>query len=215
MNRRIAVLLLPLLVAAAAGCTATGTEEPAPPRPRAERPSPFEDCARLTTPAAVTPIAGAGTSSAGAEASNAAANGDPLPELTLACFTGGAPVALRDVRGPAVINVWASWCPPCRKELPAFQRLSKRAGDRIHVIGVNSQDSRSAAQSIGEDLGVGFPMLVDQGTALQRALNRNAFPLTLLVDTQGRVVYTDASGALDDASLGELVREHLGVAVPA
>ncbi|MEV4809209.1 TlpA family protein disulfide reductase [Micromonospora avicenniae] len=224
MNRRIAVLLLPLLVAAAAGCTATGTEEPASPRPRAERPSPFEDCAKLTTPAIATPIAGAGTSSAaadataGAEASSAATNGragDPLPELTLACFTGGAPIALRDVRGPAVINVWASWCPPCRKELPAFQRLSKRAGDRIHVIGVNSQDSRSAAQSIGEDLGVGFPMLVDQGTALQRALNRNAFPLTLLVDAQGRVVHTDASGALDDASLAELVREHLGVAVPA
>ncbi|SIQ23895.1 TlpA family protein disulfide reductase [Micromonospora avicenniae] len=211
MNRRIAVLLLPLLVAAAAGCTATGTEEPAPPRPRAERPSPFEDCARLTTPA--TPTAGAGTPSAATDANGH--TGDPLPELTLACFTGGAPIALRDVRGPAVINVWASWCPPCRKELPAFQRLSKRAGDRIHVIGVNSQDSRSAAQSIGEDLGIGFPMLVDQGTALQRALNRNAFPLTLLVDAQGRVVHTDASGALDDASLGELVREHLGVAVPA
>ncbi|MEU6205636.1 TlpA disulfide reductase family protein [Micromonospora musae] len=211
MNRRIVALLLPLLVAASAGCTAAGTEEAAAPsRPRAERPSPFEDCATLTTPPA-TPTAGTATP----DADSTVGTGDPLPELTLSCFTGGAPVALRDVRGPAVINIWASWCPPCREELPAFQRLSKRAGDRLRVIGVNSQDSRSAAQSIGEDLGVGFPMLVDQGTALQRALNRNAFPLTLLVDPQGRVVHTDASGALDDARLGELVREHLGVAVPA
>ncbi|TDC37790.1 TlpA family protein disulfide reductase [Micromonospora sp. 15K316] len=214
MNRRIIALLLPLLLAGTAACTATGAEEAATPsRPRAERPSPFEDCAKLTTPvAAATPTSGTATPDA---ADPTGGTGDPLPALTLSCFTGGAPVALRDVRGPAVINIWASWCPPCRKELPAFQRLSKRAGDRLHVIGVNGQDSRSAAQSIGEDLGVGFPMLVDQGTALQRALNRNAFPLTLLVDAQGRVVHTDASGALDDARLGELVREHLGVAVPA
>ncbi|MFC0503911.1 TlpA family protein disulfide reductase [Micromonospora costi] len=204
MNRRIAALLLPLLVAAAAGCTTTGVEEPAPTRPRAERPSPFDDCAALTT---------APSSPAGATTAPGA--GDPLPELTLSCFTGGAPVDLRAVRGPAVVNIWASWCAPCRTELPAFQRLSERADGRLRVIGVNSRDTRSGAQSIGEDFGVRFPMLVDQGEALQRALNRNAFPLTLFVDGQGRVRHTDTSGALDDARLDALVREHLGVAVPA
>lgn len=216
MNRRAALLFLPLLLAAAAGCTTTGADETAagvPAPTRAERPSPFADCATLTTApsAAVTP----GGSAATPSGDQGATPGDRLPELSLTCFTGGAPVALRDVRGPAVVNVWASWCPPCRKELPAFQRLSQRAGDRLHVIGVNSQDSRGAAQSIGEDLGVRFPVLFDQGQALQRALNRNAFPLTLFVDGQGRVRHIDASGALDDARLHELVREHLGVAVPA
>ncbi|MGC1215083.1 MAG: TlpA disulfide reductase family protein, partial [Micromonospora sp.] len=166
-------------------------------------PSPFADCATLTrTPASAAPVP-------------AGAKGEPLPELTLSCFTGGAPVALRDVRGPAVINVWASWCPPCRKELPAFQRLSERSAGRFQVVGVNSRDSRSAAQSIGEDFGVRFPMLVDQGDALQRALNRNALPLTLFVDADGRVRHIDASGALDDARLADLVRQHLGVGAPA
>ncbi|MFI7283617.1 TlpA family protein disulfide reductase [Micromonospora chersina] len=198
MTRRFAYLLVPLLLAVA-GCTG-GTGEPAGPAPaaRAERPSPFADCAPLTAAPPSGP-APSGTS------------GDPLPDLALSCFTGGAPVNVRDIKGPAVINVWASWCPPCRKELPAFQRLSERAGGRFQVIGVNSRDSRGGAQSIGEDFGVRFPMLVDQGDAFERALGRNAFPLTVLVDADGRIRHTDSTGALDDARLAELVRTHLGV----
>ncbi|MDW3850689.1 TlpA family protein disulfide reductase [Micromonospora sp. BRA006-A] len=208
--RRFAYLLVPLLLAAA-GCTAT-TEEPERPAPatRAERPSPFADCAPLTVaPAAVSPT----PSGKAASPTSAGKSGDQLPDLTLNCFTGGAPVNLRDVKGPAVINVWASWCPPCRKELPAFQRLSERADGRFQVIGVNSRDSRGGAQSIGEDYGVDFPMLLDQGDAFQRALERNAFPLTVLVDADGRIRHTDATGALDDARLAALLERHLGVRV--
>ncbi|MFC0030691.1 TlpA family protein disulfide reductase [Micromonospora chaiyaphumensis] len=199
MTRRLAYLFVPLLLAVA-GCTGT-TDEPAgpPPATRAERPSPFADCAPLTAAAPSSGPAPAGVS------------GDPLPDLTLSCFTGGTPVNVRDIRGPAVINVWASWCPPCRKELPAFQRLSERADGRFQVIGVNSRDSRGGAQSIGEDFGVRFPMLVDQGDAFERALGRNAFPLTVLVDAEGRIRHTDSTGALDDARLAELVRTQLGV----
>jgi thiol-disulfide isomerase/thioredoxin len=205
VNRRLAALVVPLLLVAS-GCTATNREAaPATPGGAAARPSPFADCAALSTAPSAAASSGAGPSAAAGEAA--------LPELTLSCFTGGAPVALRGVRGPAVINVWASWCPPCRKELPAFQRLSERSAGRLQVIGVNSRDSRPAAQSIGEDFGVRFPMLVDQGEALQRALNRNAFPLTLLVDGQGRLRHTDASGALDDARLAALVRQYLDVEV--
>ncbi|WCN81271.1 TlpA family protein disulfide reductase [Micromonospora sp. LH3U1] len=203
MNRRLALLVLPLLLAAA-GCTSGATDDPAPRPAAAERPSPFKDCTGLSTAPTAEP---AGTA--------AATGGELLPELTLACFNGGAPVALRGVAGPAVINVWASWCPPCRKELPAFQRLSERAAGQLQVVGVNSRDSRSGAQSIGEDFGVRFPVLVDQGEALQRDLKRNAIPLTLFVGPDGRVRHIDATGALDDTRLAELVRQHLGLAVPA
>ncbi|SIN25267.1 TlpA family protein disulfide reductase [Micromonospora cremea] len=204
MNRRLALLVLPLLLLVVGGCTAGADDAPAPRATAAQRPSPFRDCAALST----APTAGAATAAP-------ATGGEALPELTLSCFTGGAPVTLRDVAGPAVINVWASWCPPCRKELPAFQRLSERAAGQLQVVGVNSRDSRNGAQSIGEDFGVRFPILVDQGEALQRALNRNAIPLTLFVDAQGRIRHIDATGALDDARLAELVRQHLGLAVPA
>jgi thiol-disulfide isomerase/thioredoxin len=204
VTRRLAYLLVPVLLALA-GCTGD-TEGPAGPAPatRAERPSPFADCAPLT---AAPPSPPAGTTPG--------RPGEPLPELTLSCFTGGSPVALRAVKGPAVINVWASWCPPCRAELPAFQRLSERAAGRFQVIGVNSRDSRGGAQSIGEDFGVRFPMLVDQGDAFERALGRKAFPLTVFVGADGRIRHLDSTGKLDDARLAGLVRQHLGVAVPA
>lgn len=225
VNRRLALLAVPVTLLVA-GCTASPAADPAPRPPAAERPSPFRDCAALGTPptasspGVVSASPGSGTqgsasATVGAGATGAAASGPELPALTLACFTGGAPVALRDVTGPAVINVWASWCGPCRKELPAFQRLSERTTGQLQVVGVNTRDSRSGAQSIGEDFGVRFPMLVDQGDALQRELRRNAFPLTLFVDARGRIRHVDATGALDDAQLATLVRQHLGVAVPA
>ncbi|TDC64836.1 TlpA family protein disulfide reductase [Micromonospora sp. KC207] len=201
MKRRLTALLLPLVLLAGA-CTTAPAEEPTPAEPRRNtRPSPFAACAALTVPPASAAPAPVGP------------GGPELPELTLPCFTGGDPVALRDVRGPAVVNLWASWCPPCRKELPAFQRLSERADGRLQVIGVNTRDSRDAAQSIGEDFGVRFPVLFDQGESLRRALNRNAVPLTVLVGADGRVRHVDTSGALDDARLAALVREHLGVLV--
>ncbi len=205
MIRRLALLSVPLLLLVTTACTA---ETEAPGRTRqdaaAGRPSPFQDCAALTTAPA-----------GGDDTADGATGGDLLPELTLNCFTGGAPFALRDVRGPAVVNVWASWCPPCRKELPAFQRLSERTEGQLRVIGVNSRDSRDAAQAIGEDFGVRFPMLVDQGEAVQRALRRNAFPLTIFVGADGRIRHIDSSGALDDARLADLVQQHLGLSVPA
>ncbi|WBB55457.1 TlpA disulfide reductase family protein [Verrucosispora sp. WMMD573] len=202
MNRRLALLTLPLLLMLATACTAD-SEAPAPagPATAAARPSPFEGCGGLTD--------------GPADPDGGKLTGDPLPELTLTCFTGGSPVALRDIRGPAVVNIWASWCPPCRKELPSFQRLHERAEGQLRVIGVNTQDSRSAAQSLGEDFGVRFPMLFDQGKAFQRAMERSAFPMTVFVGADGGVRYIDTSGALDDAQLAELVRQHLGIAVSA
>ncbi|MET8088754.1 redoxin family protein [Micromonospora sp. NPDC005220] len=225
MNRRLALAVLPLLLAVT-GCTSGPAEDDPAPRPAAaQRPSPFRDCATLNTPPTVA-APGSGTATPASPGSDTtapgpsgtptpAAGGQGLPELTLSCFTGGAPVALRSVAGPAVINIWASWCGPCRKELPAFQRLSERAAGQLQVVGVNTRDSRGGAQSIGEDFGVRFPILVDQGDALQRELERNAFPLTLFVDAQGRIRHVDATGALDDASLAKLVRQHLGLTVPA
>lgn len=214
MNRRLVPMILPLLLILA-GCTGGAADDPAPRPAAAERPSPFRDCSTVSTPPTA---ASPGPATPGATPSGTtppAAGGQALPELTLACFTGGAPVALRDVAGPAVINVWASWCPPCQKELPAFQRLSERASGQLQVLGVNSRDTRSAAQSIGEDFGIRFPILVDQGEALQRELERMFFPMTIFVDADGRVRHVDVSGALDDARLAELVRTHLGLTVPA
>ncbi len=192
-----------------AGCTATAAPGPAATEP----PAPFADCAVLTAPASAagTPAPGAAASGpAGVRAAGASA-GD-LPDLTLPCFTGGQPVRLADLRGPAVLNLWGSYCGPCREELPAMQRLADRTPGRLSVVGVNTYDDRPAATSFAVDHGVRIPTLYDRDKRLMAALGKIALPVTVFVDAGGkRFVYNGT--ALDDDNLAELVGRHTGVTV--
>lgn len=198
---RLAALVLPLLVLA--GCSA------APGQPSAETtPVPFAACGELIRP----PADAASSGPAGASAVPAAS---ALPDLDLPCVAGGPAVALRDLRGPAVINLWASWCGPCRSELPAFQRLADRYGGQVHVVGVNTRDRPEAAVSLATDLGLTFPTLADPDERLRVAVRRAALPVTVFVDGSGRVRHIHDSTALDDKALAALVRRHLDVPVTA
>jgi thiol-disulfide isomerase/thioredoxin len=205
--RRAPWLLLPLLLLVA-GCTATDAGVADAPSGAS---SPFADCDALTAAPGTAPSASS-SPTASAPTSDAAA-GQALPAIELPCFTGGRAVALRAIGGPAVINFWASWCPPCRAELPAFERLGQRAAGKLHVVGVDTKDTRAAAQSTGEDLDFTFPTLFDPDERLRLALGRNGLPMTLFVDADGRVRHVYQSAALDDAALGALVERHLGVEV--
>lgn len=137
-----------------------------------------------------------------------------VPDLTLPCFDGSGTVHIRQLAGPAVVNLWASWCQPCLTELPAFQRFAARAGARVPVVGVNTSDDRGRAQSVIDDLKLTFPMLYDDRRQLLTGVDRTALPATLFIADDGRIAYLHNAEALDDAKLARLVREHLGVAVP-
>lgn len=189
-----ALLVLLLLVG---GC---GSD----PEPAREQPSaPFADCAAVTAPPA-----GAGAAVA------AAGKAEPLPDVALPCFTGGQTVSVSAIRGPAVINLWGSWCPPCREELPAFQRFADRAAGKVTVIGVDTRDDRSAAGSLATDFGLTYPNLYDPSEQLRIKLRVTALPATLFVDREGRVRHLYNSTALDDATLATLAARHLGVTLP-
>lgn len=214
MNRRLSgLLLLPALLLVAA-CTTTTTTDQGTPEPTAVA-APFADCSTLTAP----PVRASTAAAAAGSNAPTAASVTALPDVRLPCFTGGAAVPVTAIRGPAVLNFWASWCPPCRKELPAFQRLADRADGRVHVIGVNTTDDRGTAASLGKELKLTFPNIFDQEgkirlELIRLELARAVLPITVFVDEQGKVRHVDTSGALDDASLAELVERHLAVAVP-
>lgn len=130
-----------------------------------------------------------------------------LPELTLECLAGGDPVRLSALRGPLVINLWASWCAPCRQELPAFQRLADSG--RVPVLGVVTEDGRDAAAWLADELKVSLPSVYDRDGALKAAAGENLLPLTLFVGADGRAsVYRDV--ALTDQTLSQLVQQHFG-----
>ena len=200
-RRAFALLALSSTLTLLAACT-DDAESAGPPSAAAAsaEPSPFADCAALT---ATPPLA------APASDFSAAAG---LPDVALPCFTGGQSVRLADVRGPAVINMWASWCEPCRDELPIMQRLADRAGGRLHVLGVDTGDGRDAAASFGAAKRVTMPTLYDPERRLLGSIGRINLPMTIFVDAAGRD-YVHALPVTGARELSDLVRRHTGVTV--
>jgi cytochrome c biogenesis protein CcmG, thiol:disulfide interchange protein DsbE len=134
-----------------------------------------------------------------------------LPDLKLPCFTGEDEIVLRDIRGPAVINIWASWCAPCRAELPVMQALADKAGGRLTVLGVDSGDQRAQGAEFAGDKGVRMPTLFDEEQKLLNGLGRINLPVTVFLDSAGRSYVHPLP--LDARELSEQVRKHTGVVV--
>lgn len=137
-----------------------------------------------------------------------------LPPLELPCFGSPGSVDLATLRGPLVISLWASWCAPCRRELPVIQDFAQRHGDEVAVLGVDYADRQtSSAADLLLRSGVTFPQLADPGGELARAdpVRVPGLPGLVLVDADGRVVHQEFRELEDRADLEQLVVEHLGV----
>lgn len=101
------------------------------------------------------------------------------PSRKLAAFRGK----------PLVINVWASWCGPCRAEMGSLERLSRRyGGKQFNVIGISTDDYRDRAMGFLQQANTSFSHFIDSNLLLENMLGADRIPLTLLVDAQGRVV---------------------------
>lgn len=144
-------------------------------------------------------------------ASGGTASAD-LPGDALPCLNGGS-VGLASLTGtPMVINVWGSWCPPCREELPWFAALHESAGDRLRVVGVDVMDTDAAALRTLIAVGAHYPVVVDQDGRTRGSLGwSSGTPVTLLVSSGGVIVERIVGRAPDEATLRRLVEDDLGV----
>lgn len=124
----------------------------------------------------------------------------------------GKPVSLAEFRGQVVVlNVWGSWCGPCRAEADDLERLSGQTrAEGVRFLGINTRDrDRAAAQSFVRAHGLGFPSLHDpDGELLLRfppaLLNPQAIPSTLVIDRRGRIAVS-IGGAITDEELRPLL----------
>lgn len=115
--------------------------------------------------------------------------GDQLPEASLNNLAGGT-AKLSAFRGkPLLINVWASWCGPCREEMGSLDRLARRYGGKeFNIIGISTDDDRAAATKFIIGSKVPFLNFIDRNLILENMLGANRLPLTVLVDAEGRVI---------------------------
>jgi thiol-disulfide isomerase/thioredoxin len=141
----------------------------------------------------------------------AARGADLLPALSFACPGGGRLDLGRAPGEPTVLNLWGSWCTPCRDELPVMQQFADAAAGQVRVMGVISKDGRPQAESFAADAGVTFPSAFDGGGKLMTELGLHGLPYTYFLDPDGALVYTQVGpvGSLDE--LKALAAEHLGV----
>ena len=108
-----------------------------------------------------------------------------LPDLR------GTPHRLSEFRGKVVfLNLWATWCPPCRMEMPSMQALYHRLKDRDFVMLAVAEDE-GGAEAVGpfvRDLGLTFPVLIDPDATVSPRFGATGYPETFIIDREGRVI---------------------------
>jgi len=107
----------------------------------------------------------------------------------------------------AVVNVWASWCSPCRAEIPTLIELSKQYSG-VQFMGILTRDNPATAEAFSRRLAMPYPTFIDDSLLIgfKGTLPANAIPSTVLIDKQGKVA-ARISGAVTLASLSKLIRK--------
>ena len=117
---------------------------------------------------------------------------------------------LRELRGrPVVVNKWASWCSPCRAEFPHLRSQSRKLRGRVAFLGVNSNDSDSAARKFLRENPVPFESFKDPESRIAREMRAaQAFPATAFYDSRGRIEYVRQGVYSSEAQLAEDIERY-------
>lgn len=134
------------------------------------------------------------------------AAGERLPDVTLPALAPGEPeLALATLDGPAVVNLWATWCVPCRRELPEFQAASEAHPD-VRFVGVDIGEDADDAQEFLDELGVTFDQYADADGELSGELGVASLPVTIVID---------ADGTISERNIGPMSAADLDAAIAA
>jgi cytochrome c biogenesis protein CcmG, thiol:disulfide interchange protein DsbE len=152
--------------------------------------------------------AGRVTSGSGADGASlppAPVVGHPAPDFTLT-MVNGETFALSDHRGtPVVLNFWATWCPPCRAELPELEAASRRYQGQVVIVGVDQAEPASTVQAFAQQMGLTFPLPLDTSAQVSRLYRVRSLPTTYFIDREG-IIREMQIGALTEATLAQLLR---------
>ena len=134
----------------------------------------------------------------------AAAGAGPAPNFTLKSLSGKN-LKLSEMTGNVVlINFWASWCGPCREEMPLINELSTKAGGSYHVLGIAVEDTRAAVIEYAKEAKLAFPIALDLNSTVKRAYRIFGPPATLFIDGQG-IIRDVVLGPITSARVKEAI----------
>lgn len=135
--------------------------------------------------------------------------GNEAPNFKLTTLEGEE-VQLADYRGKRVfINFWATWCPPCRAEMPDMQKLYEEDNLDIEILAVNITESEPSEENVKqfvEDFGLTFPILMDRNTEVASNYKVQAYPTSYMVDSKGIIQFI-APGAMNHDLMVQLIED--------
>ncbi len=118
----------------------------------------------------------------------------------------GTEVELASLRGkPVFLNFWATWCGPCKTEMPEIQRLHERAGDRIQILAVNLDETAKDIEPFFKELKLTFPTVIDKGKKVANGYRLLGVPASIVIDKDGIVQDIRFGPYADDADLAKSV----------
>lgn len=131
---------------------------------------------------------------------------EEFPSISLETFEG----MLVGLRGrPVVVNIWASWCAPCRTEMPLLQKAADAHSTDVVILGVASNDDPAEARRFREEFGLTYPNVFDTTGAIRVALEVSAYPTTYVFDAEG-VLRARVNGGISEQRLAGLIAEVAG-----
>jgi thiol-disulfide isomerase/thioredoxin len=139
--------------------------------------------------------------------------GHGMPAITLGCLGGGRPVDVAGLRGPMIVNFWASWCGSCKDEMPALAAYAK-SQSAVQVVGIDFLDPHpDAALRLATSSKVSYPLVADPDGALDRAAplpHVTGMPWTVFLDAQGNVAHIEAKSYDSEKDVAAAAQQYLG-----
>jgi cytochrome c biogenesis protein CcmG, thiol:disulfide interchange protein DsbE len=140
--------------------------------------------------------------------------GDRLPDVEITAFDitaldGGESTSLSDIDGPAVVNLWATWCVPCRTEIPEFEAVHRQRGDEVRFVGINIGEDAERAAGFLAEVGATYDQYRDPDGVVSTGLDAPNLPVTVVIDADG-VIRARRLGTMDQDALVAAIDDALG-----
>jgi cytochrome c biogenesis protein CcmG/thiol:disulfide interchange protein DsbE len=131
----------------------------------------------------------------------------------LPCLDGGTTVDVGALAGPLIVNVWGSWCGPCKEEIPIFRNFYQRNKSKIQILGVDVEEAKPAdGKEFVISEGVTWPNVIDTD-GRSRAFFGMGVPVTWFINSQGKIVYKKIGALKDENELMTLTAKYLNINV--